>query len=245
MSGIWNLSSGIFGFLTGHRTMQGVNLAPFHVGKQKRDALRQQWHDLAAPFMPDTARRDEILVQLFALYSETHRAYHNLGHIHALLFEAEDWKQRAQWQDYPSAAFAIWFHDAIYQTRNDDNEERSADFAASSLSALGVPAEIISRVGKMILATKKHAAEGLDDDGKLFLDLDLAILGSAPEIYRAYQTAIRDEYSWVPGFLYRRARRKILQGFLERERLYFTDHLANERERQARDNIARELHELG
>jgi predicted metal-dependent HD superfamily phosphohydrolase len=225
--------------------MRFVNTPPFHVSKPKRDALRQQWRELTAPFRPDAARRGEVVAQLFALYSETHRAYHNLSHIHALLFQAEDWKQRGCWRDYASAAFAIWFHDSVYQTRNDDNEERSAAFAASSLSALNVPTEIIERARAMILATKKHAADGLDDDGKLFLDLDLAILGSAPEIYREYQAAIRSEYSWVPGFLYRRGRRKILQGFLARERLFFTDEIAGQREQQARENIAEELKELG
>jgi predicted metal-dependent HD superfamily phosphohydrolase len=227
--------------------MCGVNSisAPFQVGKPKRDALRRQWEELAAPFMPDAALRADALAQLFALYSETHRAYHNLSHIHAMLFYAEDWKQRGRWRDYAGAAFAIWYHDSIYQTRNSDNEERSAAFALSSLKALAVPAETAARAEKMILATKTHSAEGLDEDGKLFLDLDLAILGSASEVYRAYAQAIRAEYSWVPGFLYRRGRRKILNGFLERERLFFTDEIAREREKQARANIAEELKELG
>ncbi len=221
-----------------------MNTSPFHVGKPKRDALRQQWHELAEPFMPDGNIRADALAQLFALYSENHRAYHNLGHVHSLLFQAEDWRQRGRWRDYAGAAFAIWYHDAVYQTRNSDNEERSAAFAVSSLNALAVPAETVARAQQMILATKTHSAEGLNEDGKLFLDLDLAILGSTPEIYRQYQAAIRAEYSWVPGFLYRRGRRKILQGFLERERLFFTDEIAKGREKQARKNIAEELKEL-
>jgi predicted metal-dependent HD superfamily phosphohydrolase len=215
--------------------------SPFHVTKPKRDALRQQWYELTAPFMPDAAQRDAIAAQLFALYSETHRAYHNLSHVSALLFAAGTLK----WREYASAAFAVWFHDAVYQTRSGDNEERSAAFAVSALHALNVPTEVAARVRAMILATKTHSAAGLDDDGKLFLDLDLSILGAPPEIYRAYAQAIRAEYSWVPGFLYRRGRRKILHGFLARERLYFTDEIAGQREKQARENIAEELQELG
>ena len=213
----------------------------FHVGKPKRDALRQKWHDLAALFMPDAALRDEILAQLFALYSEQHRAYHNLSHVNSLLFLAEGQKN---WREAASADFAIWFHDVIYQPRNQDNEERSAALAVSALTSLNAPPELIGRVRAMILATKQHSAEGLDDDGKLFLDLDLSILGSSPEVYRAYAQAIRAEYSWVPGFLYRRGRRKVLQGFLERERLFFTDAIAREREPKARTNIAEELRGL-
>jgi predicted metal-dependent HD superfamily phosphohydrolase len=215
--------------------------SPFQVAKPKREALRQQWHELAALFTSDVARCDEILRQLFGLYAETHRAYHNLSHISTLLFLADDPEFSSQWREFSSVAFAVWFHDAVYQPRNHDNEERSAAFA---VSALTVPAEVIGRVRAMILATRKHTAENLDEDGKMFLDLDLSILGALPETYRAYREAIRAEYSWVPGFLYRRARRQLLQGFIERERLYFSASAYQQFEAPARANLAQELQEL-
>ena len=96
----------------------------------------------------------------------------------------------------------------------------------------------------MILGTQKHDATDLDYDGKLFLDLDLAILGTNENIYQNYKNAIRREYSFVPWFLYRRSRAKIMTNFLEREFIYFTDELREKFETQARANIANEIKEL-
>src|SRR3712207_8201655 len=42
-------------------------------------------------------------------------------------------------------------------------------------------------VREMILATKEHAAKGLPRDAQLFLDADLSILGSAPQVYERYR----------------------------------------------------------
>ena len=59
-----------------------------------------------------------------------------------------------------------------------------------------------------------------------------------------YETDIRREYRWVPGPLYRRARRALLQGFLERPRLYATDALHSQREARARANLTAALARL-
>jgi predicted metal-dependent HD superfamily phosphohydrolase len=96
----------------------------------------------------------------------------------------------------------------------------------------------------MILATPAHEAENLDFDGRLFLDLDLEILGADEKIYGEYKKAIRREYSFVPFFLYRRERRRILENFLSREFLYFTEEMREKCERRARRNIAKEIKEL-
>jgi predicted metal-dependent HD superfamily phosphohydrolase len=147
-------------------------------------------------------------------------------------------------KDRDSVAFAIWFHDAVYNTRRTDNEEKSAELAASVLADLQVPDEEISRVREMIIATKEHRFEIGSDDMKTFLDLDLAILGVEPSIYREYREAIRREYKWVPAFMYRRARKQILEGFLKRESLYFTTEMAARFEGQARLNIEAEIRHL-
>ena len=96
----------------------------------------------------------------------------------------------------------------------------------------------------MILATQKHDAANLDDDGKLFLDLDLGILGAKPEVYKKYSQAIRKEYSFVPEDFYREKRREILRRFLHREFIYYTDEMRKLYEQPARVNIANEIKEL-
>jgi predicted metal-dependent HD superfamily phosphohydrolase len=140
--------------------------------------------------------------------------------------------------------FAIWYHDVIYEAKRSDNEEKSAEFAVEALAELGVPEQTIAVVREMILATKHHRGAGLSWDMKAFLDLDTSILGAPEEIYEEYSRAIRKEYSWVPDFLYRKGRVKVLNDFLEGEHIYHTDEIRAEYELQARDNITAEIRAL-
>ncbi|MCI0336572.1 MAG: hypothetical protein L0226_03275, partial [Acidobacteria bacterium] len=140
--------------------------------------------------------------------------------------------------------FAIWFHDAVYNTRKRDNEELSAELAAEKLSQFKIPVETIELVRQMVLATKEHRNHGFSEDINFFLDFDLSILGSEDQVYQSYSEAIRKEYWWVPTILYRQGRRKVLESFLERESIYFTSEMAQKYEQQARRNIKREIESL-
>ena len=212
-----------------------------------RDELQTHWQQLAAPYGAATAAWTE----LEQAYTAATRHYHNLTHIGALLAWAAAFQ--SQLQHYDAVRFAIWFHDAVYDTRQSDNEERSAALAVQHLTQLQVPPAVRRAVEQMILATKKHQlpiVQFAEDaawqaDARWFLDFDLSILGSPPELYRAYSQAIRREYGWVPGWLYRRGRRQILAGFLQRERLFFTEAMHSRLETQARANLRAELAELG
>lgn len=72
---------------------------------------------------------------------------------------------------------------------------------------------------------------------QLLVDIDLAILGTAPARFSEYDRQVREEYSWVPGLLYRIKRKAVLKHFLSRERLYNTDHFQERYEDQARINL--------
>lgn len=209
----------------------------------EEQALQLQWLQLAQSFGADAQRAQAVWLTLQRNYAATTRHYHNLSHIKALL----DWVEafHPQLQQPDAVRFAVWFHDVIYETRRHDNEERSAELAEQELGGLNVPAATIKAVSAMILATKQHRADALPaelaSDGRWFLDFDLAILGSRPDIYRAYSQAIRREYGWVPKLLYRRGRRQVLESFLEREQLFFTEVMRARLEAPARQNLAEEL----
>ena len=68
---------------------------------------------------------------VFNCHSERHRKYHNLSHVYALLNDADIYEKEIR--DFNAVCFAIWFHDVIYQTRRNDNEEKSAEFALNIL----------------------------------------------------------------------------------------------------------------
>jgi predicted metal-dependent HD superfamily phosphohydrolase len=214
----------------------------FVINAEQLQALKSGWQNLVETYGAATDLVGSLCNRLIEHYSEKGRAYHNLSHIKALLDVSVAYKTDIQ--NYQTVFFAIWFHDAIYNTQKTDNEEQSAELAVQTLAQLGVAEDTILLVQKMILATKHHRADDLPYDGKLFLDFDLSILGREAAIYKEYSQAIRLEYAWVPQDLYRQGRRQVLGSFLQREKIYYTEQLAGIFEAQARQNIESELAEL-
>ena len=144
---------------------------------------------------------------------------------------------------------AIWFHDAVLDTRRDDNEARSADLARQWLAGRA-PSERIAAVAMMIEATATHAiprtaSASLEKETALFLDMDLSILGASPERFDAYEAAVREEYAWVPEDAWRKGRADVLKRFLERPAIYRIPRFHDAMEKQARANIVRSLEKLG
>jgi len=184
--------------------------------------------------------------ELTRAYAAPERHYHNLAHIEAML---ELMRTRKTALSDPAAIdAAIWFHDAIYDTRRHDNEEKSAELAVNRLAGL-LSHDRIATIARMIRATAGHKVpDGLDDtqrrDCELFLDTDLAILGSTPEVFAAYEEAVRHEYDWVPDALWREGRKKVLQGFLDRPSIYASPQFHASHEAVARANLTRSLESL-
>ena len=183
---------------------------------------------------PELAR--ELFVAIVAAYGEPGRSYHTLDHIAAVLATIERF---GPGRDPDALKLAAWYHDVVYDSRSADNEERSAEWARADLRRLGAPDPLIDRVVGLVLATKEHRVAPGDSDGALFLDADLAILGSESD-YRAYAEGIRREYEWVPADLYAAGRRKVLESFLHRDRIYLTDAIHALLDASARRNIAEE-----
>ena len=133
---------------------------------------------------------------------------------------------------------ALWFHDSIYDLRGKDNEQRSAEWAERAIGHAGADDALRQRVRELIMATR-HEVVPCEKDEQLLVDVDLAILGAAPERFEEYGRQVRAEYSWVPGFIYRSKRKEILKSFLARESIYGTDQFKARYEAQARANLAR------
>jgi predicted metal-dependent HD superfamily phosphohydrolase len=205
--------------------------------------LKAQWDDLSSFYTSDSNIKENSFQIINDRYSEKSRFYHNLSHIKTLLDLFESLGNKTQ--DHNAIRFSIWFHDVIYDTKANDNEAESARLAWQLMGRLHVDLETIEVVNSLILATKDHSGNGLSEDNKLFLDMDLAILGMPDEIYKKYSRAIREEYSWAPELIYRRERRKVLESFLAREVIYFTDEMKKRFEEQARKNINGEINSLG
>jgi predicted metal-dependent HD superfamily phosphohydrolase len=184
----------------------------------------------------------DLRLGLEARYGESHRCYHTLAHVKALFRHLRQHIHLAQ--EPRLIAAAIWYHDAIYETRRHDNEEQSAELARVELGNAGWDLRSVQCVSRMILATKHHAAEAADTDTALFLDLDLSILGANHDAYCSYGAAIRAEFSWVSDEAYMQGRSSLLLSFLNRNAIYRTPQLRAAWEASARLNMARELEAL-
>jgi predicted metal-dependent HD superfamily phosphohydrolase len=178
---------------------------------------------------------------LAAAYAEPDRAYHTAEHIRDCLAQFDLSRNTALHPD--ELEMAIWFHDAVYRQGARDNEEMSAGLARRALGEAGVPEEVTGRIGGLVLATR-HLTIPSEPDAVLLCDIDLSILGRAPEVFDEFERRIRREYSWVPESVYRSARAEILEGFLRRGSIYQTGYFRDRYEPQARANLARALKAL-
>jgi len=176
----------------------------------------------------------DTYVKLMSSYGEKHRHYHNISHIDATLKHLSQAKHLAN--DYEALEIALCFHDAIYKIFSSSNELDSADWAAEFLKANNANDEFISKVHHLIMVTL-HDASPSDNDESLMVDIDLSILGCSAELYNEFELWIRKEYSLIPSFIYKKKRKEILKGFLDREKIYSHEYFFDKFEASARQNI--------
>ena len=207
----------------------------------KKDYLKIIFYKRLSRYSDNTGFINDTFDELVRFYDADSRQYHSLSHIIKLLSLLEEYK--AYIQDEDILFLAIWFHDAIYSTWRDDNEQKSAFWARETLNESTMPKESIEKIVQYIEATKTHEANS-DSDLSFFLDFDLSILGADEAIYDVYARQIREEFSLMPSFLYKRGRRKVLKTLLERPQLYQTTIFKMKFEAKARENIKRELNNL-
>ncbi len=198
------------------------------------------WQELSGRYSLLPSESTRILSKIQEAYSQKHRYYHNLDHLTDLLLQAQTHQQHLQ--DLDSIYFAIFFHDIVYHVSKNNNEEKSALFAEKVLKEIKIERSKVEKVSKYILATKTHLPAPEEPDLQFFLDTDLSILASDSARYKQYSFQIRKEYSIYPDFLYKTGRRKALQSFLEREKIFYF--YGQDYEQRARENIENEIYML-
>lgn len=199
--------------------------------------MKNAWEKIALKYAVPEKTSENILKKIVDAYSHKSRHYHNIAHIEDLLAQAQTFEN--QLHDIDTLHFAILFHDIVYDASKSDNEKQSAILAQKIMKEIGIEDTKIQRVYDYILATKKHEPSPNDSDLQFLLDIDLSILASEPSRYQLYTQQIRKEYSIYPDFLYKNGRKKAMQAFLEREKIfYFYD---EEYEKRARENIKSEI----
>jgi predicted metal-dependent HD superfamily phosphohydrolase len=162
---------------------------------------------------------EPALIDCLARWQQPHRHYHSVQHLeeclHVLPHVAAAFSPDEQW----ALTAAVFYHDAIYDPTQPDNEAQSAALAVSVLQANG-QTNRAALVESLILSTRHQALPATALEQALS-DIDLAILAAAPARFAEYNQQIRAEYAFVPEALYASARRRVLEGFAARPRLYY------------------------
>lgn len=216
-------------------------MATEKAGSQKPD-LRAVWDQLTAKYCSDRELTARFYQEIESKYTSGRRHYHNLHHIAALLQFCEQYA--SELKDPDVVAFAVFYHDIIYNVLRKDNEPRSAQLAVKRLKALGVPAAATEQVKLYIEATQTHAVTAAVihmGDLQLFIDFDMSILAAEWEAYEEYTRQVRKEYRIYPDKLYYPGRKQFLQHCLQAEHIFQTPVFIQRYEGIARENIAKEL----
>jgi predicted metal-dependent HD superfamily phosphohydrolase len=183
-----------------------------------------------------------LRAELLRCYAEPQRHYHSQQHLGECLAALEPLRELAERP--AEIELALWFHDAIYDTRRKDNELRSADWAQQAALAAGLATEVAARVHGLVMMTR-HQALPVTVDEQILIDVDLSILGANPQRFAEYERQIEQEYAWVAAADRRSSRRRILLSFLGREAIYSSAPVRARLEQRARRNLQASIAALG
>jgi len=189
--------------------------------------------------------RDDVAgtgAALLGRWSESHRAYHDLAHLDEVLRRVDLLAGEADQPDL--VRLAAWFHDAVYDPQETDNEERSAEVATVALADLGLPPDLVDEVARLVRLTATHAVAPGDRDGAVLCDADLAVLASDSLRYQSYVEGVRREYAHLDDPTFAHGRAGVLQRLLDRPRLFTTSYGRREWEQPARANVSAETRSL-
>ena len=206
--------------------------------------LKNRWLNLTSHYdMPKPAAEAMFRV-IKAHYSEPHRAYHTLNHLREVFEKFDGIKTRLENPD--NVAFAVFFHDIIYNPTKGDNEQQSAEFARPLMEAIPLPADQIQIITDMILATQTHQCADHESDTAYMLDIDMSILAASKARYGEYIRQIGEEFSFMPAAEFHAARRdRFLIPCLKQDKIFHTEYFNQKLEDRARANIAAEIELIG
>lgn len=178
--------------------------------------------------------------QIFKLIENSYadRPYHNLDHI--MYCQRKYSEFMISEGSMPDALIdvAIWFHDIVYIPGMAYNEEKSCDLF-DKLLGHNLIRSAREDIRRMILATK-HNFPPRDEMEALIMDLDMAILGDEPEIFRKYENDVKQEYlKLYSEEEYDAGRKEFIQNLVAQKFIYHTDYFHERYEIPARLNLAK------
>ena len=203
--------------------------------------LSKEWYNLNSKYTYDNNLISQFYSEIEKKYNASNRFYHNLDHVEAMLLETK--KYQNVLNDYDSFLYAIWFHDIIYEPKYNDNEEKSAECARKFLNSINYEKNRINKIIDLILRTRDHSNQNINEDidSQIFLDCDIIIFASARANYLNYAKSVRNEYSSIPDTIYNKGRIKVLESFLNKPYIFRNKTFQKLYEKKARKNVKYEI----
>jgi predicted metal-dependent HD superfamily phosphohydrolase len=163
--------------------------------------------------------------------------YHDLLHLREVLDRLDELVVDAD-ADTTAVVLAAWFHDAVYDG-SDDDEERSAQWAERAL-----PTAYADEVARLVRMTVHHRPAEDDPAGCALSDADLGILAADPERYATYVAGVRADFAHIADADFRAGRLAVLQDLATKPSLFHSARARELWETRARVNLDREIAEL-
>ncbi|MEW7289165.1 HD domain-containing protein [Aquimarina sp. 2304DJ70-9] len=200
--------------------------------------LKEIYTSLLSNYSDDSNHIESLWSEIEKKHTKKNRYYHNLSHLEHLYTQLNEVKDKIR--DWDMVLFALFYHDYIYNTLKQENEEESAKKAIEVLNLLSIDKNRIELCNEIILATKGHNTSK-NNDVNYFTDADLSILGSDWEGYKTYFKKVRKEYKYYPDFVYNKGRAKVLQHFVKMPQIFKTHHFKIRYEAKAKENLQQEI----
>ncbi|AZJ33935.1 hypothetical protein D6200_08115 [Tenacibaculum mesophilum] len=200
--------------------------------------LKNTFLNLLATYSNDNSFNILLWQEIEEYYTSKKRHYHTLEHLENLLFQLTP--IRTKISSWNTILFTLFYHDVIYNSLKNNNEEKSAELAVKRMNQLSIPNKVIENCFSQILATKSHKTSE-NSDTNYFTDADLSILGQSWEVYTQYYKNVRKEYAIYPNIIYNSGRKKALLHFLTMKNIFKTEYFYQKFEETARKNIQKEI----
>lgn len=143
-------------------------------------------------------------LEVLQRYKETHRFYHTTKHLLDVISELELTEKNDD-----ELFLAAVYHDAIYDPKAENNEEKSVELFLKDVKQSALTKEQTKAIQELILTTKNHLATS--EKSALLINADLAILNKPlPELIE-FENNIFKEYQFVDYNIYKSKRIQVLE----------------------------------
>jgi phosphopantetheine adenylyltransferase/predicted metal-dependent HD superfamily phosphohydrolase len=191
--------------------------------------VKERWEDLCFRIGVEREVMERWWDFLSCQYSRKCRFYHTLKHVESILKYLEGPNEVIE--------LSAFFHDLVYIPFKVkeflSNEISSVRYFQQFVREARIDCplkerQIMNRIDHQLVcviieSTIRHLPLTDNQLCKYFLDLDLSILASPTEIYEKYCESIRNEYIHISELDFKSGRKSILESFLNRENLFFSD----------------------